>query len=312
MKFIVPLIGLGITFVMIIAYIIMSGKNKKQVSKAQGQDKNNTSQFFINVMDIHDNILYGMDGLKRVFIEVEGICIDLLNKNDINRLIRELSSEISKINVEFDLFAISRPFNIDMLKNQYEDDILNAKTDIQRTLLRNSLKQILAFGENGEVVERKFYIIVQGIDNEPEIEKKADLLIESFKSSNITCYRLKDNEIKRLINLFNNMTTYNYDDMQDTNNSIPIIKEDMEKKKTIDEKLEEKLKKEKEEQIRVLEEMKKKEEEDKKQVEEIINTKNAENTKSSENDGNAKEENINNENNEIEKGEENGEEKNEN
>ena len=167
-----------------------------------------------------------------------------------------------------------------MLKNQYEEEILNAKTDIQRTLLRNSLRQRMAFGENGEVVERKFYLIVQGHENEAEIEKQADLLIESFKSSNITCYRLKDAEIKRLINLFNNITTYNYDDMSDIQNSIPVIKEDLEKKKTIDEKLKEKLEIEKKEQEEINRQIKQKEEEKKKQdleqIETIKDTKNKE------------------------------------
>ena len=245
---IVPIIGFTLTLVMLFAYLIMSGKDKKKASKSNNNSKNSISQMFINILDIHDDILYGLDNYKRIFIEVEGICIDLLNKNDIRRLIRELSSEISKLYTSFDIFAISRPFNIEMLKNQYEEEILNAKTDIQRTLLRNSLKQILEFGENGEVVERKFYIVVQGLENEPEIIKKAELLMECFKSSGITCYKLKDPEIKRLINLFNNMTTYNYDSMEDTTNSIPIIKEDLLKEKTIDEKLKEKLEKEKKEQ----------------------------------------------------------------
>lgn len=249
---IVPMIGFLLTLVMLLAYFIMSGKNKKNISKSDNNLKNSISQMFINILDIHDDILYGLDNYKRIFIEVEGICIDLLNNNEIKRLIRELSSGlssvISKFNTNFDLFVISRPFNIEILKKQYEEEILNAKTDIQRTLLRNFLKQILEFGENGEVVERKFYIVVQGLENEPEIIKKAELLMECFKSSGITCYRLKDPDIKRLINLFNNMTTYNYDSIEDTTNSIPIIKEDLLKEKTIDEKLKEKFEKEKKEQ----------------------------------------------------------------
>ena len=264
-RMIVPLIGFSLTLIMLFAYLIMSGKDKKKASKSNNNSKNSISQMFINILDIHDDILYGLDNYKRIFIEVEGICIDLLNNNEIKRLIRELNSEISKLHISFDIFAISRPFNIEMLKSQYEEEILNAKTDIQRTLLRNSLKQILDFGENGEVVERKFYIIVQGLENEPEIIKKAELLMECFKSSGITCYRLKDPEIKRLINLFNNMTTYNYDNMEDTTNSIPIIKEDLMKEKTLDEKLKEKLEKEKKEK-----EEKEQEEKMKKQQEEKI------------------------------------------
>ena len=271
MKFLMPIISIGMAAILGIVYVILT-KNDNKKAKNKSDTGNTTSQKFINIMDIQDNILYGLDGFKRVFIELEGICIDLLNKNDIKKLIKGLSSDIAKLNIEFDIFAISRPFNIEMLKNQYEEEILNARTDIQRTLLRNSLRQIMAFGENGEVVERKFYIIVQGQENEAEIEKQADLLMESFKSSNLTCYRLTDAEIKRLINLFNNITTYNYDDMSDIQNSIPVIREDLEKKKTIDEKLKEKLEKEKKEQEEINKQIKQKEEEKKKQDLEQIET----------------------------------------
>lgn len=244
-RLIIPIISFSLVIVSLIVYVIMDNKSKKgKAIKSSGSNKN-TSQFFINVMDIHDDILYGLDGYKRIFLELEGICIDLLNNNDISRLIKELSSEISKLNIEFDLFAISRPFNIENLKQQYEDDILNAKTDIQRTLLRSYLRQILDFGENGEVVERKFYLIVQGLENENEIIKQAELLIECFKSSGLVCYRLKDPEIKRLINLFNNISTYNYDNVDSVETIVPIIDIDLKKEKTIDEKLKDKLEQEK-------------------------------------------------------------------
>lgn len=239
---IMPIISIGFTIVILIIYITMSGKNNKANTTTTSTKENSksTAQYFINIQDIHDNILYGLDSYKRMFIELESVCIDLLNKRDITRIIKELSSEISKLNIEFDLFAISRPFNIDKLKQQYEDDILNAKTDIQRKLLRNALNQILSFGENGEVTERKFYLIVQGLDNETEILKKAELLIECFKKANLNCRILKDGDIKRLINLFNNLSTYNYDKMEDTDYSIPMVNAELEKEKTIDEKLKEK------------------------------------------------------------------------
>lgn len=238
-RLIVPVVSFGLTFIAFIVYIFLSGKNKA-TTKTTGNDKSKTSQFFINVVDIHDDILYGLDGYKRIFYELEGVCIDLLNNNDIKRLIKELSSEISKLNFEFDLFTISRPFNIENLKEQYENDILNAKTDIQRTLLRSYLKQILEFGENGEVVERKFYLIIQGLENEGEIIKQGDNLSECFKACGLVCNRLKNPDIKRLINLFNNISTYNYDNMDNTDFSIPEINIELQKEKTIDEKLKEK------------------------------------------------------------------------
>ena len=224
-------------------------KKKRKEKKSNSGSK--SAQTFINLIDITNDMIYGADGYKRIILNVEGINIELLNKNDINRIMNELSAELSRINIEFDICGIEQPFNIETLKEEYEEKILNAKTDIQRTFLRNSLRQLLEFGENGNVVERKFYIIIQGLESEQDLIKQAEHIIDCFKASKIICYRLKDVEIKRFINLFNNMSTYNYDNMLETVNSIPTIKEDMEKQKTIDEKLKEKeeMEKEKEEGI---------------------------------------------------------------
>ena len=68
--------------------------------------------------------------------------------------------------------------------------------------------------------------------------------------------------------------------MSDIQNSIPVIKEDLEKKKSIDEKLKEKLEIEKKEQEEINRQIKQKEEEKKKQeleqIETIKETKNKE------------------------------------
>ena len=249
---IISFISIGLAFIALIAYFITS--NKQNITKKQDKSENvktqHTAQTFINILDIANDIIYGMDGYKRIIINVEGINIELLNKRDITRIVNELGSEITtittKYNMEFDICGIERPFNIEILKEQYENDILNASTDIQRTLLRESLKQLLNYGENGNVVERKFYIILQSTDNEPELIEQAEQLMECFKIAKLSCTRLKDTELKRFINLFNNMSTYNYDNMNETINSIPTIKDNLEKQKTIDEKLKEKQEMEKE------------------------------------------------------------------
>lgn len=244
----ISIVSIGLALIAIIAYFIMSGKQSN--AKKSGSNKMETlktAQIFINILDIVNDIIYGLDGYKRIIINIEGINIELLNKKDITRIVNELSSEIAKLNLEFDICGIERPFNIEILKEQYENDILNASTDIQRTLLRHSLKQLLDYGENGSVVERKFYIILQSTDSEPELIKQAEQLMECFKVSKLSCYRLKDAELKRFINLFNNMSTYNYDNMTETINTIPLIKENLEKQKTIDERLKEKEEMKKEE-----------------------------------------------------------------
>lgn len=250
MQKILPIfISVGASMVIAILYFIFSNKSNKLKNNSKNLNSNSnikSAQTFINLIDITNDMIYGADGYKRIILFVEGINIELLNKNEINRIMNELSAELSRINIEFDICGIEQPFNIETLKEEYEDKILNARTDIQRTFLRNSLRQILEFGENGNVVERKFYIIIQGIESEQDLIKQADNVIECFKASKIKCYKLKDIEIKRFINLFNNMSTYNYDNMTETINSIPTIKEDLEKQKTIDEKLKEKEEMEKE------------------------------------------------------------------
>lgn len=233
-----PLIIIGVALIILIIFLLATGKKGTEKAKKTGEKKG-TAQYFLNVSDIKDNILYTLDGYKHIFIELEPICIDLLNTNDMKTFIKNLISEISKLNIEFDIFGISQPFDIETLKEQYEDLILKADNDIRRTLLRNSLNEITKYGESDSIVERKFYLIIRGLTNENELIKQAETLMDCFKNSGMVVYRLKDNEIKRLINLFNNITTYNYDNLENTDATIPIIEQNQKKKLSIDEKIRE-------------------------------------------------------------------------
>ncbi|MBR1453079.1 MAG: hypothetical protein IJ593_00310 [Lachnospiraceae bacterium] len=215
-------IYLGIIGVLGIIYLIIANASKKKV-KLKGDEKN-TAQSFLNVADIENDCLYTLNGLYIKFIEIEPICIDLLSENDKSRLIRNLRSELVNIQHDFDLFAISQPFNVDKLLRQFEEDLRKTNNTKQRTLLKNNERILRQFVESGNTTERKFYF---KLVSDKDIES-VNKITENFKSrlmaAGLKVNILNTKQIRKLINLFNNLGTYNFDDVNNDKNTTPILK----------------------------------------------------------------------------------------
>lgn len=179
-----------------------------------------TAGDMINIKNIKDNVIYCENGDIIAFLKLKGISTDLLSDSEKRRKIKYLTADLSRIDTEFSLLAISRPFNIEPLLNEFNENMRNAN-EIQRKILRMSMNQITNFVEDGEAMERMMYIKVfdKTLD---EVRKKQELIKEAFDNSQVNAEYVKDSELARLINLFNNPKTYNYDHI-DNNMSIPIL-----------------------------------------------------------------------------------------
>lgn len=216
-------IYLGVVGVLGIIYLMVSN-NSKKVKVKLGKDEKDTSQSFLNVCDINNDCLYTLNGLFIKFIEIESICIDLLSENDKSRLIRNLRAELVNIQHDFDLFAISQPFNVDKLLKQFDDDLRKTNNSKQRILLKNNERILRNFVEQGNTTERKFYFKLVSDKDLEDINK----ITENFKSrlmaAGLKVHILNTKQIRKLIDLFNNLGTYNYDNVEDDKNNISILK----------------------------------------------------------------------------------------
>ena len=175
--------------------------------KEKIDNKKQTAQEFVNVVDIKDKFLYTRDGNIITYIQINPIDINLLSKREKQNLARTLTAELTSERKSFKFIAVSRPVDISPLLTEYQDIISNTNNQKQKELLRHEMYSISNFALSGEVVERQFYIMLweeyeEGIER--DILKRTMEFVSKFEGSSIKCSILSENKIVRLCNLINN------------------------------------------------------------------------------------------------------------
>ena len=219
-----PIIMLAITLVGggILLLVVKNTKPKKQIDEEMQSIK--TAQEFINVKNINDKFLYTNDGLCLVFLRIQGVSIDLYSKAEKNSLIRQLTTELSDIGYPFKFMALSRPVDISPLIHELTEEIKTAE-DKRKELLRHEIYQMNGFALSGDIVERQFYISIwdkTDHDNDKDLLKRANLLVEKFTANGVGADIITEKEIVRLLNLVNN-PSYTHLEDTDYNATIPMI-----------------------------------------------------------------------------------------
>ncbi|MGV8146773.1 MAG: hypothetical protein ACLKAK_12995 [Alkaliphilus sp.] len=189
-----------------IAALIFSKRNKYK-SEANTPKSQTTANEFINVKDINDRFLYTRDGQIIVYIKINPISIDLFSDAEKEQICNVLTAELSSIKKPFKFLAVSRPVDISPLINEYTKLLSETNNQKQKELLRNEMMVMSNYATTGEVVERKFYIMLWDKhmqNSEADMLKEANEFASKLTSGNTSCDILEEQEIVRLCNLINN------------------------------------------------------------------------------------------------------------
>ncbi|MBN4051084.1 MAG: hypothetical protein COA82_11075 [Alkaliphilus sp.] len=182
-------------------------KRNKYKSETSPSKPQTTANRFINVKDINDRFLYTRDGQIIVYIKINSISIDLFSDAEKEQICKVLTAELSSIKKPFKFLAVSRPVDIAPLINEYTKLLSETNNQKQKELLRNEMMVMSNYATTGEVVERKFYIMLWDEyrkNSEADILKEAHEFASKLTSGNISCDILEEQEIVRLCNLINN------------------------------------------------------------------------------------------------------------
>lgn len=199
--------------VMIVICIIASVAVNYYMKKAakpkpvQLSSQQMTANEFINVLDIRDQFLYTRDGQIIAYLNINPISMDLFSDTEKENICRSLTAEFSSLQKPFKFLAVSRPVDIAPLVNEYAKMLSETTDQKQKELLRNEIMTISNYATSGNVIERKFYIMlwskyVTGI--EADLLKECKEFMNKFESVNMSCEVIKEQEIVRLCNLINN------------------------------------------------------------------------------------------------------------
>jgi hypothetical protein len=166
-----------------------------------------TAQEFINVMDIKEQFLYTLDEYVMTYISITPISIELLSEKEKEHLEISITAEFRNLNKPFKFIAVSRPIDISGLLEDYKKIISKSDDQVQKVLLRKEIYVMSDYALSGEVLQRKFYILLwekykEGI--EEELLKRTKDFVKRFEVNNIKCSILEKSEIITVLNLINN------------------------------------------------------------------------------------------------------------
>lgn len=179
---------------------------KSRFSNKQVNDMD-TAQTFINVMDIKDQFLYTLDGCVMTYIGITPISTELLSEREKAHLEISITAEFRNLSKPFKFIAVSRPVDISGLLEEYKSILSKSDDQVQKILLRKEIYVMSDYALSGEVLQRKFYIMLcenykEGI--EEELIKRTKDFAKRFETNNIRCSILEKAEIMTLVNLVNN------------------------------------------------------------------------------------------------------------
>ena len=198
------------------------GKFRKTDADAAQKSANELT----NVKDIHGKYLYTLDGHVICFIRLNPISIDLYSKVEKQTLIKLLTADLSAVQYSFKLLALSRPIDISPLIGELSGLIGDAGA-AQKELLKQELAVMNGYAGSGEIVERQFYLSIwdrfaEGCERDLLIRAKE--LCAVFENGGLTCEIAGEEEITRLLGLFNNPSRAHLEDT-DFSEAMPIINE---------------------------------------------------------------------------------------
>ncbi|MCX7884649.1 MAG: hypothetical protein N2448_06430 [Caloramator sp.] len=204
-------------------------KDKKIIKKNNNKSKNKESrnkstQEWLPVSDVVNGTIYRKDGIKVAALQIEPINIDLFSEKEKIRIISALHEIINGLKCNVQILAIGRPVDLDGYLKGLDEKIKNTDNYIKKKLLQGYAKQAAAMAASGETLERKFYFISSGND-ENELKNKLMEISSLFKTSELNAKMCQDLELVNLQFLFTHPAQAAFERIKSTGPYLPPVYE---------------------------------------------------------------------------------------
>lgn len=141
------------------------GKQNKSASQTlavtPGDSKKQAStQAWVPIKDIHNNLLWRKDDHIVVIIRVQPVNIALLSKKEKQRKIKKLEEALNGVDYYYQTLSIAKPVDLDAYIMNLERAKRESEDPIQKKLLSGYAHQAAAKAMSGEALERHFYILI--------------------------------------------------------------------------------------------------------------------------------------------------------
>lgn len=98
-----------------------SFKRSEEESAERERKAQETAQEFVNARDLGENCLYTNDGYIFAYLKVDGVCLELLSRQEQKALCRQVSAALSLVRRPYKFSGVSRPADISKSLQKYSE-----------------------------------------------------------------------------------------------------------------------------------------------------------------------------------------------
>lgn len=207
--------------------------------KTPAQKIKDTTQRFIEISDIFDNVVLMTSGNACLIIEVEATNFSLLSKEEQDIKIFSYSSLLNSLSFSIQIFIRSKKIDITSYLRLLDDQAANN----QEPLIKNQIKHYRDFVQDlvkvNTVLDKKFYIVIpySGLESgisgirgnnfaataKSNLSSKAESLHAQLKRMNLSAKTLQKED---LVKLFHEIYNESFEEISEVmqGNKFPMVK----------------------------------------------------------------------------------------
>lgn len=199
-------------------------KQKKKPAKASGTA---STQDWMPIEDIRNNLIYRKDGHVVAVIRVQPRNINLLSDKEKIRTIKRLEEALNGIDFHDQTLSIARPVDLDAYILKLER--MRSETDnmIKKKLISIYARQAAAMATSGEALDRHFYILIpHPLGKNPQmdeefVKQRALQVVANLSSAELHSSLCTDNELRSLLFIFSHPAHASFERAPQNNFSLP-------------------------------------------------------------------------------------------
>ena len=186
----------------------MFGKKEvKSEEEVKQQQRIKTAQQWLPISDINGCVAYRKDNVLVGMLRVQPLNLELLSDAEKRRKIEALSEELNGESEGLQIFCIGRPVDLNSYLDWLQDKAKQEQDFTRKRILKNFIQHASELAASGEIIERRFFIIITkpgGKKAEQEIVNRLEELKNKLSSAELVATVCKDDELMDVFSLFAN------------------------------------------------------------------------------------------------------------
>lgn len=189
--------------------------------------KQKTAQQWMPVADIKNSLIYRKDNILVGMFRVEPLNLELLSDNEKRRIVDTLAEGLNGETESFQIFCIGRPVDLNNYLDWLQEKAKNESDYTRKNVLKGFIQQAFETARSGEVIERRFYLIVtkkySNEKSEKELLTRLTDLQSKFLQAGLKTKVCNEDELMDVLSLFANPIEMAFEQVALTYNDTTIL-----------------------------------------------------------------------------------------